>query len=304
MLSGAASARTSGHPIGDPRHTCYEWGMLLGVATETPGTADDFATAIGRRPAVRQWYQAWSGEPPFESGRASAVRDRGALPVVTWEPWEPGGGVRQPRYALRTIAGGEHDDYVARFARQVREFGGPVGLRVLHELNAPFYPWGAPVNGNSPADAVAAWLHLRAVFRAEGACDVIWIWCVNAPTPGDVPYDELYPGDTAVDWVALDGYNGGVDLPWGGWRTPEQLFADPVRRLRRLSGRPLALTEVASAEGGGDKAEWIGQLFAFAGGAGLHAVIWFDERKEADWRASSSPAAGAAMRRAAAALPP
>lgn len=42
------------------------------------------------------------------------------------------------------------------------------------ELNAPFYPWGAGVNGNTPSDAVRAWDRVRQVFTAHGANNVTW----------------------------------------------------------------------------------------------------------------------------------
>ena len=182
----------------------------------------------------------------------------------------------------------------------MRDWGGRLGLRFLHELNAPFYPWGAGVNGNSPTDAVRAWNRVRGIFEAEGAHNVVWIWCVNIHGPGYAEYATLFPGDAAVDWVAVDGYNGGTALPWGGWRSPEQVFGPSLDDLSDLSDRPLAITEVGSAEQGGDKAAWVEDLFRLAVDRGVRVLIWFEYAKEADWRVVSSPRATAAFRRAAA----
>jgi len=97
--------------------------------------------------------------------------------------------------------------------------------------------------------------------------------------------------------VGVDGYNGGSALPWGGWRSPEEVFGSSVAELRRVSDRPLAITEVACAEQGGDKAAWLRALFDLAVDRDVRALVWFDHDKETDWRLASSPAAAAAVRR-------
>ncbi|MGY1724066.1 glycoside hydrolase family 26 protein [Blastococcus sp. SYSU DS0533] len=273
--------------------------LTLGVAADEPGALDDFRATAGAPAGIYQWFQAWEGAPPFDAERAEAATRRGALPLLTWEPWAPGAGAEQPDYALDRIAAGAHDEYVAAFARQVRDWGRPVALRFLHELNAPFYPWGAGVNGNRPADAVAAFTHVRQVFEREGARRVVWVWCVNVPAPGYAAIEPLFPGDHVVDWVAVDGYNGGSALPWGGWRTPEQLFGGTLDALARLSDRPVAITEVGSAEQGGDKAEWITGLFGLVAERDVRVLVWFDYVKEADWRIASSSSSAMAFRGAA-----
>jgi hypothetical protein len=271
--------------------------LALGVVADDPAAGlPSFAATAGAPAAVYGWYQAWQGSPPFDAARATAAADRGALPMLTWEPWDPAAGAHQPAYALARIADGSYDGYVAAFARQVRDWGRPLALRFLHELNADTYPWGAPVNGNRAADAVAAFRHVREVFRQQGADRVSWVWCVNVPAPGYAPIEPLYPGDDAVDWVAVDGYNGGTALPWGGWREPEAVFGPTLRALHDLSDRPLAITEVGSVEQGGDKAAWVRRLFDLALDRHVRVLVWFDLAKEADWRIASSPASAAAFR--------
>lgn len=273
--------------------------LTLGIAADEPSALEDFEATTGAPAGVYQWYQAWEGSPAFDAERATAAAERGALPLLTWEPWAPGEGVEQPVYNLARIAEGAHDDYITAFAQQVRDWDRPLALRFVHELNAPFYPWGAGVNGNSAADAVAAWAHVRDIFEREAADQVTWVWSVNVSVPGYAPIEPLFPGDDAVDWVAVDGYNGGTALPWGGWRTPEEVFGDTLDTLEDLSDRPLAITEVGSAEQGGDKAEWIHQLFDLALDRGVRVLVWFDYAKEADWRIESSPSAATAFRQEA-----
>lgn len=276
--------------------------VALGVVAEEVSALDDFAAATGRTAEVYSWFQAWAGEPAFDAARATAAASRGALPLLTWEPWAPGAGPEQPAYSLARIVDGGFDGYIATVARQIRDWDGTVGMRFLHELNATHYPWGAGVNNNSPADAVAAWKHVREVFQREGANNVVWFWAPNVHAPGTAAYAPLYPGDDWVDWVGLDGYNGGTTLPWGGWRTPEDLFGASIDDLRELSDRPMAITEVGSAEQGGNKALWVDQLFRLVLERDIRLVVWFQLNKEADWRLTSSADSSAAFHRAAAFL--
>jgi hypothetical protein len=269
--------------------------LAVGVAAGDRGAVAEFGRAAGVRPALEEWYAGWAGAPAFDAARADAAVAEGAVPVLTWEPWAPGGGLVQPEYAPARIAAGDHDAYIADFARQVRHWGGRLALRFAHEADAPHYPWSVGVGGNTAADLVAAWRHVRAVFEAQGA-DVIWVWCVNVHAPGTAEYAPLYPGDDAVDWIGLDGYNGGDAVPWGGWRSPAEVFGASLADLRSLSDKPVLVTETASAEEGGDKAAWIRALFTFAAQERIRGLVWFQEDKEADWRITSSAAAAAAFR--------
>ena len=269
--------------------------LAVGVAAGDRSAVGEFTRAAGVRPALEEWYSSWAGAPAFDAARADAAVADGALPVLTWEPWAPGGGPVQPEYAPARIAAGDHDGYLAAFARQIRQWGGTLALRFAHEADAPLYPWSVGVGGNTAADLVAAWRHVHAVFRDQGA-DVIWVWCVNVHAPGSPEYAPLYPGDDVVDWIGVDGYNGGDALPWGGWRSPAEVFGASLADLRVLSDKPVLITETASAEQGGDKAAWIRELFTLAAQERISGLVWFSEDKEADWRITSSPAAAAAFR--------
>ena len=119
-----------------------------------------------------------------------------------------------------------------------------------------------------------------------------WVWSPVARFSLPINTSE-YPGDRYVDVLGLSGFNGGTALPWTGWRSFASLFDPSLATLHQLApGKPVQISEVGSAEAGGNKAFWIARMFA-----DLHAhpqvtsVIWFDLRKQTDWRISSSAAA-------------
>jgi len=253
---------------------------------------DEFERAAGGRAGLSMWFEGWAHQG-FRAELPEALAGRGVLPMITWEPWDYLDGTDQPGYALARIAGGAHDAYVRRWAEGARRYGRPLLLRFAHEMNGDWYPWAEAANGNRPGEYVAAWRRVRDAFRTAGADNVAWVWCPNVAYPGATPLRELYPGDADVDWAGVDGYNGGTALPWGGWRSAEELFAPSLRELAAVApGKPLLIGETGSAEAGGSKAAWVRGFFAMLERhPEVGAFVWFDHHKEADWRITSSEAA-------------
>ncbi|SET88018.1 Glycosyl hydrolase family 26 [Geodermatophilus poikilotrophus] len=275
--------------------------LAFGVTTPGGATAaaelDAVEAAVGERPSLVLTYADFTTPPPVAD--LDAVAARGAVPVVTWEPWDwdaPASGA----FGLAAIAAGAHDPHLRQWADALRTWGRPVQLRFAHEQNGDWYPWAVGVSGTTAADHVAAFRHVVEVFDAQGAGNVQFVWNPNVRFPGSSPMAETWPGTRYVDRVALDGYNWGTSSPGHRWQEPEEVFGDSLDELRELApGIPITVTEVASAEEGGDKADWVTDLVAYLDEqADVAAFVWFDHDKEADWRITSSPASAAAMRAA------
>lgn len=276
-----------------PLPTTLALGAWIPGAPGDASRIDAYAALVGAPPAVVHWFQSWARFAEFPTASLDTVVAHGALPMITWEPWDTSAGVTQPAYALRAIVAGDHDAYIHRWARAAVTWDQTLYLRFAHEMNGNWYPWSVGVNGNSAADYVAAWQHVVEIFRAEGATRVRWVWCPNVAYTGSTPFADAYPGDPYVDWMALDGYNRGTSQPGSTWRSLRDVFAPSHDALAALSTRPMMIAEVSSAEEGGDKAAWIRvglltDLPTFL--PRIRAVVWFDENKESDWRVNSSPA--------------
>ena len=66
--------------------------------------------------------------------------------------------------------------------------------------------------------------------------------------------------------------------------------------MRSFTSKPIAITETASTERGGSKAQWIQSFFAMLqGNTDIRAFFWFNLNKETDWRIESSTGAQAAF---------
>jgi len=225
-----------------------------------------------------------------------ALWQAGRSPMLTWELFLTSGST--PDDILSRVADGQYDRYISEWTSRLNRAAKESGVRnptlyarLAHETNGNWYPW-APAGGTgSPADYVRMWRHVKEQVESQVSDEVEmeWVWAVNGTDVGEYSMEELYPGDGCVDWVALDAYNWGASQSWSDWRSPEEMFARPIDRLKSLSDSPIAVTEVASSSltaSGHDvdrKSEWISRLFAALHERGVEMCIWFNEDKESDW---------------------
>jgi hypothetical protein len=267
--------------------------------------------AAGRHLGIIEFGQPF--DRPVDTTALTIIHEHGSLPMVSWYPWtyEYGrhGGNKSPleKYALRKLYDGTYDNVIRREAEQLARFEYPVILRFAPEMNGFWYPWAeAPTgnirgehrNSNQLGDFVKAWRHLHDVFQQVGATNVIWNWSPNVWYYGQkYPFTEYFPDDAYVDLIGVDGYNWGAVKRWSKWLTPDEVFGRSLTALRQISKRPFILSETASAQLGGDKPAWIHQFFAFLqANRDIGAFLWFDLKKETDWRLDSSPESGQAFR--------
>jgi Glycosyl hydrolase family 26 len=249
-----------------------------------------FVDSAGKRPRLVMTFHGWAYEG-FPTLAVNSAADIGAIPVLTWNPWDYKKGIDQPAYSLRRIIRGRFDRYIRRFARSARAWGRPLFLRFAAEMNGDWLPWSEGVNGNRQGQYVKAWRHVHRIFTRVDASNVAWVWSPNAIYTGSTPLPRLYPGDAYVDWLGVDGYNWGTVRPSTTWRSFRQVFRPTLTSLRRLSRRPIMLSEVASTEVGGDKARWITNFFrGLERNRDVLAFVWFNHRKETNWRIESSAA--------------
>ena len=284
-------------------------GAYISGAPWDPAKIDEFTTMVygasGMKPAVVMWYQDWahSGIKEFDPRKMNAVVSRGAMPMVTWEPWDHTKGVNQPQFALKTITSGKHDRYIRQWARDAKAWGKPFYLRFGHEMNGNWNTWSPSVNGNKDGEYPAAWRRVHDIFRKEGVTNVRWVWSPNVENNDSTPFAKVYPGGAYVDWVGIDGYNWGTSQSWSSWQTIGEVFGPSYDKLAAMTGKRMMIAETASTEFGGEKGLWIDEGLLNAVPSRfprVQAVIWFHENKETDWRVNSSQASLDAYKKVAA----
>ena len=99
------------------------------------------------------------------------------------------------------------------------------------------------------------------IFTAQGVTNVTWVWSPNIDFSNSVPLRELYPGDSYVDWVAMDGYNWGNIGAWHTWDSFSTLFQQTYDEMLAITSKPMMIGEMASTEQDGNKAAWISDAY-------------------------------------------
>jgi len=275
-------------------------GAFISNSYADPGLYDAWARDTGYRPVVLGSYKTWT-IPLVDTPQLEEIWNRGAVPLVTWEPWDGGtaSGVFRPGdlssgagvFRLRDIAAGVYDAYIDRSAAAAAAWGKPLFVRFGHEMNGAWYPWGRGSNGNTPSLYKAAWRHIVRAFRSAGAHNVNWVWGPNQNFSGRFPFRQYYPGDGWVDWVGLDGFNWARSPRWQSF---DEIFAGSYNSVIELTSKPVMIVETGSWEEGGSKAVWVDSALnrELPRYKHVRAFLWWSvDDPRGDLRVESSPAA-------------
>ncbi|MBF0474734.1 MAG: hypothetical protein HQK59_02705 [Deltaproteobacteria bacterium] len=255
-----------------------------------------FEQDAGKKVAIIHVFQAWGaldGRNQFDSNAMDMIRKHGSIPLLTWAPRALHKKENQPEFALRNIIDGKFDDYITKYALDIKAWDHPLFLRFAHEMNGTWYPWSETVNGNHTGEYVQAWRHVHDIFSREHVRNVTWVWCPSRKQTNPQKLHNLYPGDEYVDWLGMDGFNDTRKRPW---QSLEALFGDIYRELTNISAKPVMIAEFASMEDGGNKARWIRRALNVTipeRFPHVFAVVWLNHKfsPELDWRIESSTTA-------------
>ncbi|MBD5654654.1 MAG: hypothetical protein IAI50_05675, partial [Candidatus Eremiobacteraeota bacterium] len=184
-------------------------GIYIGAFANTgAGLTDEqgmsaLEAAIGRTLALSMHYYGWTDT--FPSSNEAQDAQVGRIPVLSWNCGP----------ANSSIAAGAEDANIIAHADALRAFGKPVFLRYQWEMNFPAiankrtscYDPATDNTGGvfSPAEFIAAWNHIHAIFVARGATNVAFLW--NPGGAGPINAALYYPGASTVDWVGIDEYD-------------------------------------------------------------------------------------------------
>jgi Glycosyl hydrolase family 26 len=214
---------------------------------------------LGRRLDILNTYRRFEQMVGTESDQEFLAQDANLM--ISWATGDN-----------RSILAGEHDQVIRQQARAIRKVGKPVLLRMRWEMDRP----NLRATMWSGEDYIAAWKYVRAIFRAERAANVSWVWCPTAEgfIRGDAP--AFYPGDDQVDWTCVDVYAGNVFQPIG------QLMG-PFLQWAAQRPKPIIIGEfgVAKAWGSTGRAAWLRDAErTFKANPQIKAVTYFESDPE------------------------
>jgi mannan endo-1,4-beta-mannosidase len=285
--------------------------VALGVAMEAGqhdiAAYDEFKEAVGRQPAILTLWSQWGQDATkaFPTQKAQAVWDRGATPMIWWEPVIPPRERERdldcPYSRWSRVVAGEHDKYIRQWANQARRFGKTVLLRLAHEINGNYFPWGINSQcGNTAKAYKQAWKRIHGIFKARGATNVKFVWTVakqKCQTKGCNPYKRFYPGDKFVDYAGFSSFNWGAYK--GAWTPMLEGVRITMGHVTAFTKKPIILAELASNTDGGDKAQWIrdGYPAVYKRYHNIRAIVYLNEDlsdppvNHPDWSLDKAPGA-------------
>lgn len=180
------------------------WGVAPGVFTRksTEQALADFEKATGRRVHLLHMYHR-DGQI-FPTDRQLAMIRSGGGRRMLFLNWKPELGRTWAQVAAGDPAVDRHIDAVARRIKAVHP--GPFFLAVHHEPEDEVRP--APGSGFTAADYRAMVRHVIKRLRSAGATNAVTVMAyMGVPNWGSQPwFEDLYPGDDVIDWVAADLY--------------------------------------------------------------------------------------------------
>jgi hypothetical protein len=273
VVSGSGSASSSIYwgALMDGSTYSYLYGGSWGNAPWDANTWNKFESNAGKKTSIEHWSESspWAHDFTYFKSTYDLVQNRGDLNLVDMSS----GSV-----PLRDIANGLYDSSLKTWAQQAAAWGHPFFLRFDSEMNGNWEPYSPGVNGNTAADFVNAWKRFHDLANQAGATNITWVWCPNRESGVTSPLEQLYPGDTYVDWTGIDGFNKNTSV----WSSFSSVFSPTYNHLLQLAPtKPIMIAEVSSQETGGSKASWITdalstQLPTYF--PRVEAFVWFNWR--------------------------
>ncbi|WP_148070889.1 hypothetical protein [Curtobacterium sp. PhB130] len=193
---------------------------------------------------------------------------------------------QQRETGLIAIENGAFDARLRQWANSVREYASPLVVTVLPQADADWAVSSAVAGGGVPADASAAWRHVRDLFAKAGASNAAFAWA-----PARAGDDEQFaPPKGSTDAVVV------TELRLNGTAWPNVSSALDLA-AEAHPGAPLIL--VLGAVGDSvQKATWLRDALAQAAARPrVEAVVYHEaapgssgDDPAEDWSASSDPA--------------
>ncbi len=191
------------------------------------------------------------------------------------------------------ILDGKQDEKIRKIAKDIKSLKNPVLFRLNNEMNSDWTGYSASACLTDPEIYVSVWRRIYNIFEQEKVDNAIWIFNPNDETFPPNGYNSslaYYPGNEYVHMYGITGYNTGTyyAVEHGErWRTFDEIYKSITEHSEKDYGKfPWIITEFASSSVGGDKVEWINDMFeSLPNYPHIKMAFWFntadyDERPE------------------------
>lgn len=240
------------------------WGLFSNYTVYEPPVVAAIADQLDYQFSVYLLYSHFTDTPILNgttvyNALCTASPDK-QIPELTLQTVDDQKG----NMLLRTLDG-EFDDFLHAYAREVAEYQKPVLFRLANEMNGDWCVYCAFHYCRDPELFVEFYRYVFDIFQQEEATNAIWVWNPNHRSFPNFKWNHermYYPGDDYVDVIGLTAYNTGNYYEGEVWNTFDELYGDLYAQASETYTQPLMITEFASSSVGGDKVQWIEDMFA------------------------------------------
>jgi len=182
------------------------------------------------------------------------------------------------------VLSGKYDMFLKDYALTIKDFGHPVIFRLGNEMNGDWCPYAGYNTSRDPMVFKEFYRYIYSIFEEAGVNNAIWVWNPNAESFPNFKWNDTlmyYPGDEYVDVVGLTAYNTGTYYASKGekWQEFDELYGNLYNEYCENFGQPLMICEFASASHGGNKTQWVSNMFEnIKYYPNIKVAIWWDGR--------------------------
>lgn len=178
------------------------------------------------------------------------------------------------------VLDGNYDLYLKNYAAEVAASKAPVLFRLGNEMNGDWCVYSAHHTSKDTEIYQEFYRYVYSIFRNAGADNVIWVWNPNGKSFPDYKWNEelcYYPGDQYVDVIGMTSYNTGTYYQSEHWNEFDQLYDSLYAKYVQRYEKPLMITEFSSSSVGGNKEDWVANMFQHIGKYDrLRVAVWWD----------------------------
>ncbi len=263
--------------------TDIDWGIFVADVYDTgiKETIPAMEEKIGIPFEVVLMYRQLGTDVPVEALRAA--HDDGKIIELTIQVSAANNEDVYGYTPVFDLLQGGMDDDIRRLAAQIKDFGLPILFRLNNEMNSDWTSYCGVVTFSDPEIYKAVWRYVYDMFEAEGVDNCIWVF---NPNDNDYPpsnwnnFTRYYPGDGYVHMIGVTGYNTGTyyrHVTGETWREFDEIYGEIDRKYSQyFNWFPWIITEFGSSSVGGDKVQWIDNMFENIGKyENIKVAVWF-----------------------------
>ncbi|REJ88916.1 MAG: beta-mannanase [Planctomycetota bacterium] len=261
-------------PEGKLYHGVFAGGPIPNGEEQIKRTyVESYKRQAGTELAWVYFSHAWSCGQSFPVETATMIRDDcGAVPFIRLmlrSSDEREDADDETVYTLANIIDGMHDPALAKWAESAKDFASPLIVEYGTECNGAWFPWNGKHNGggetqycdpqkaDGPERFQQAYRHIVELMRNKGAANITWVFHVNYHDNAELDdepdwnkFENYYPGDEWVDWLAVSVY--GAQSAEQSWEpaTFRESMDDVHKRLQCMAAnKKIIVAEFGSTAG-------------------------------------------------------